>query len=192
MSAPLLLASGSPRRRDLLAAAGVRFDVFAAHTAEHPPAGWSGRDLCLANAAHKAEAAAEVHPGRIVLGADTIVVMNERIYEKPAGLDEAARMLEELCGHVHEVLTGVCLLHRVTARRCLFRESTRVKFRLRADVDIAAYLASIDPLDKAGAYSAQEDGGRLIESVEGSRANVVGLPIERVLEALRTHFPEVL
>lgn len=100
-------------------------------------------------------------------------------------------MLESFCGRVHEVLTGVCLVHRDGERMVRFVESTRVKFRPLAEVDLDAYLASMNPLDKAGAYAAQEDEGRLIEHLEGSMSNVVGLPVERLLENLREHFPAV-
>ena len=86
-------------------------------------------------------------------------------------------MLERLCGRIHEVLTGVCLVQKSHGRLCRFAESTRVKFRSRREVDLEAYLQSIDPLDKAGGYAAQEDEGRLIESIEGSMSNVIGLPL---------------
>lgn len=101
-------------------------------------------------------------------------------------------MLEQMAGRVHEVLTGVCIVHRHADRMCRFVESTRVKFRPREEIDLDAYLASMNPLDKAGAYAAQEDEGRLIETLEGSMSNVIGLPVERLHEALREHFPEAL
>ena len=97
-------------------------------------------------------------------------------------------MLDELCGRIHEVLTGVCLVHRSQGKLCRFTDSTRVKFRARREVDLDDYLRSIYPLDKAGAYAAQEDHGRLIECVEGSMSNVIGLPVERVVMALRERF----
>ncbi len=130
-------------------------------------------------------------PHAVVVAADTIVALDETVYGKPGSLDDARRMLESLCGRVHEVLTGVCVVHRSGKRKCLFAESTRVKFRPLAEVDLDAYLRDIDTLDKAGAYAAQEDEGRLIEQMEGSMSNVVGLPMERLLAALREHFPEV-
>ncbi len=102
---------------------------------------------------------------------------------------EAEAMIIALCGRVHEVLTGVCLVHHSTSRVCRFVESTRVKFRPRDEVNIPAYLESIHPLDKAGAYAAQEDNGRIIECIEGLMSNVIGLPVERVLQAIDQHFP---
>ncbi len=124
-----------------------------------------------------------------MLGADTVVSLDNKTFGKPADLTEARAMLETFCGRVHEVLTGVCLVHRAGEKMVRFVESTRVKFRPIDEVDLDAYLASMNPLDKAGAYAAQEDQGRLIEHLEGSMSNVVGLPIERLLENLRDHFP---
>ena len=99
-------------------------------------------------------------------------------------------MLEQLAGRIHEVLTGVCLVHRNRQRMVRFVEATRVKFRPLNAVDLDQYLATIQPLDKAGAYAAQNDEGRLIERIEGSMTNVIGLPMEAVLANLEKHFPE--
>jgi septum formation protein len=153
--------------------------------------GLSPRDLVLANAEMKALSVAAVTPGDLVLGADTIVVLDGEILGKPRDLAHAAEMLARLGGRVHEVLTGVCLLRGGAVSRCSFVESTRVSFRALDETIIANYLAEIDPLDKAGAYAAQEDQGRLIEGIEGSLENVIGLPVARVLEAIETHFTEL-
>lgn len=186
----LVLASASPRRRDLLG--GVGFEVIIRPAVvEELTGGLSPRDLVLANAEMKALSVAAVTPGDLVLGADTIVVLDGEILGKPRDLDHAAEMLSRLGGRVHEVLTGVCMLRGGTASRCSFVESTRVSFRTLDETIIANYLAEIDPLDKAGAYAAQEDRGRLIERIEGSLENVIGLPVARVLEAIETHFTEL-
>jgi septum formation protein len=129
-------------------------------------------------------------PNRIVLGADTVVSLEGKTYGKPKDLEEAKSMLEQLCGRVHEVLTGVCLIHRDNQKMCRFVESTRVKFRPLNAVNLDEYLATVHTLDKAGAYAAQDDNGRLIECIEGSMSNVVGLPVEAVLVALEKHFPD--
>lgn len=152
---------------------------------------WSPRDLCLVNAGHKAADVATRHPEHVVLGADTVVALDGKIYGKPRDLAEARAMLGRLCGRTHEVFTGVCLSLPAENKLCRFVEATRVKFRDPAMVDLDAYLASIHPLDKAGAYAAQEDDGRLIECIEGSMTNVIGLPMERLLAALREYFPQV-
>lgn len=188
----ITLASTSPRRSELLAQAGIAFEVRPAYIEELADPELSARELCLINAESKALEVASRFPDRIVLGADTVVSLDGRTFGKPADLTEARTMLETLCGRIHEVLTGVCLVHRDGEKMVRFLESTRVKFRPLAEVDLTAYLASMNPLDKAGAYAAQEDEGRLIEHLEGSMSNVVGLPVERLRENLREHFPSVL
>jgi septum formation protein len=190
---PLItLASTSPRRSELLTEAGIPFEVRPAYIEELADPELSARELCLINAESKALEVANRFPNRLVLGADTVVSLDNRTFGKPGDLAEARRMLETLCGRVHEVLTGVCLVHRDREKMVRFVESTRVKFRPREEVDLDAYLASVNPLDKAGAYAAQEDEGRLIAHLEGSMSNVVGLPVERLRENLREHFPEGL
>ena len=186
--APLLLASASQRRCDLLREAGIDFDTQAASIEELADGHWSARELCLLNAERKAMEVASRFPDRLVLGADTIVSIEGDIFGKPKNLQEARIMLERLCGRVHEVLTGVCFVQRSEGKLCRFVESTRVKFRSREAVDLDNYLRSISTLDKAGGYSAQEDQGRLIECIEGSTSNVIGLPMERVLAALNEYF----
>lgn len=151
----------------------------------------SSRELCLINAESKALEVASRFPNRIILGADTVVSLEGKTYGKPRDLAEAKSMLEQLAGHIHEVLTGVCLIHRDGQKMCRFVESTRVKFRPLNALDLDQYLATVHTLDKAGAYAAQEDGGRLIECLEGSMSNVIGLPVEAVLAALEKHFPEL-
>ena len=184
----LLLASKSPRRHDLLRKAGIAFEIEAARSEEFTGGHWTARELCLINAERKALEVASKFPERIVLGADTIVSLEGQIFGKPANLHEAQAMLERLCGRIHEVLTGVCLVRKSDRKLCRFVESTRVKFRSRKVVDLEGYLESIDPLDKSGGYAAQEDNGRLIECIEGSMTNVIGLPVEQVLAALKKHF----
>ena len=185
----LVLASASPRRRDLLASAGFEV-VISPSGVEEVTGGLPPRELVLANAAMKALEVASRRPGELVLGADTIVVLDGEILGKPADLDHSTEMLMRLGGRVHEVLTGVCLLRGGAIARCQFVESTRVSFRKLEPSFISAYLAEINPLDKAGSYAAQEDRGRLIERIEGSLENVIGLPIEAVIEAIQIHFTE--
>jgi len=169
----------------------VEFHVEAARIDELSDSALTARELCLINAESKALEVAARFPDRIVLGADTVVSLDNRTFGKPRDLIEARTMLETLSGRIHEVLTGVCLIHRDGEKMCRFVESTRVKFRPREEIDFEAYLQSIHPLDKAGAYAAQEDEGRLIERIEGSMSNVIGLPVESVLAAIDEHFPEI-
>lgn len=188
----LVLASASPRRHDLLAASGFDVVIRPAEVEELSD-GLPPRHLVLANAELKARAVASSSSsfkGDLVLGADTIVVLDGQILGKPRDLSHAAEMLGRLGGRVHEVLTGVCLLRAGTITRCSFVESTLVSFRSLDEASIGAYLAEINPLDKAGSYAAQEDRGRLIERIEGSLDNVIGLPVARVVAALEKHFAE--
>ena len=187
----IVLASASPRRLNLLSAAGFDVVVQPADVEEYS-GGFPPRDLVLANAGLKALAVAsqEGRRGDLVLGADTVVVLDGKILGKPRDMGDAVLMLEQLSGRIHEVLTGVCLIRGGAVARCSFVESTRVGFRTLSAGEIAAYLTDIDPLDKAGAYAAQEDGGRLIERIEGSLENVIGLPVARVIEAIADHFTE--
>jgi len=152
--------------------------------------GLAPRDLVLANAEKKALAVASTLRGELVLGADTVVVLDGEVLGKPRDLSHAQEMLTRLGGRIHEVLTGVCLIRGGREARCSFVESTRVAFRDLDDSAIRGYLADIDPLDKAGSYAAQEDQGRLIEQIEGSLDNVIGLPVARVMAAIETHFTE--
>jgi septum formation protein len=187
-STKLILASASPRRRDLLLTAGIHVFMEPADIEEllvHD----SPRSLVQENADLKAMAVARRFPGEIVLGADTIVVIDGDILGKPRDHNHAASMLGRLSGRTHEVLTGVCILRGGGNERCRFVESTYVRFRNLGEETINSYLKEINPLDKAGSYAAQEDRGRLIESIEGSMDNVIGLPVQRVLEALARHFP---
>ena len=185
----VVLASASPRRRDLLEAAGFEVIVRPAGV-EELPEGLAPRALVIANAEMKALELATTTSGDVVLGADTVVVLDGEILCKPRDLEDATRMLRLLAGRTHEVLTGVCMLRGGTVVRCSFVESTLVAFRPFDEAMIADYLKDINPLDKAGSYAAQEDRGRLIERIEGSMDNVIGLPVARVIEALEQHFAE--
>jgi septum formation protein len=185
----LVLASASPRRRDLLEAAGFEVIVSPADV-EELAGGLAPRELVVTNAEMKARKLAATIFGDVVLGADTVVVLDGEILGKPRDLDHASEMLRRLSGRTHEVLTGVCLLRGGKVEQCSFVESTRVSFRPLDETVITEYLREINPLDKAGSYAAQEDRGRLIERIEGSMDNVIGLPVGRVIMALESHFSE--
>jgi septum formation protein len=148
------------------------------------------RDLVEANAVMKALDVAQTVSGDLVLAADTVVVLDGEVLGKPTDFDHARVMLSRLSGRIHEVLTGVCMLRGGTQARCSFVESTRVSFRQLDAEAMESYLREINPLDKAGAYAAQDDRGRLIEQIEGPLDNVIGLPVTRVTEAMLRHFTE--
>lgn len=131
---------------------------------------------------------AERFPDAVVLGADTLVFLGRRIFGKPASRREAERMLLELQGRTHHVVTGVALVQRSTGRERVFAVTTAVRFRLLTRAQVRRYLARVNPLDKAGAYAIQEHGELLVEEIIGSFTNVVGLPLERVEAELRAWF----
>ena len=180
----LVLASASPRRRQLLEDAGVSLEVDPAEVDEALLAGETPAEHVQRLALAKARAVAARHPTQIVLGADTEVVLKGVVFGKPADLDEAADMLRRLAGRWHEVLTGVALLRLQPEVRKVWFCRTRVRFRKLTDQTIRDYCARVNPLDKAGAYGIQEHGEMLVAEIDGPRSNVVGLPVEEVNAAL--------
>lgn len=182
---PLILASASPRRRALLREHSYDFQVIPADVTEVAPPHLTPREITLFNARAKAHAIARSHPEAIVLGVDTVVEFEGEIFGKPADLRAAFTMVRRLTGKTHEVYSGVWICHRASQREKGFVEITRVHFRRLTDAQIRAYHASIHPLDKAGAYAAQDDNGELIDRVEGSFSNVIGLPMDALADALR-------
>lgn len=183
----LILASSSPRRAEILANAGLPFSVLSSAVDESPYPGEAPAALVqrLANAKADLVTARAVGPA-IVLAADTIVVLDDKILGKPASLEDARHMLQQLSGRTHSVLTGVALIRLPDGERRQFIESTLVHFRPITDQEISSYLASEEPLDKAGAYAIQGQAGRYIPRIEGCYFNVVGLPLSRVLTELKS------
>lgn len=184
MNPPLLLASASPRRQSLLRLLTEDFVVIPTRVDEARFAHLTPHELCLLNAHLKAREAAKHHPDALVIGADTEVCLGTRVFGKPATRAEAAAMLGELSGRTHSVITGVCLFHRRGRRERMFTETTQVTFHPLSKGQIRGYLARIEPLDKAGAYAVQEFGELIVERVEGSFTNVVGLPVEALRREL--------
>jgi len=180
----LLLASNSPRRRELLAAAGFEFESISPRISEGFDVDLTLRELTVFNAIGKGMSVARMHPERIVLAADTLVAFDDEIIGKPADLDHAAKILRRLSGRVHEVCSAVFICHLASARSASFHEISRVRFRSLSRAKIDNYLAQVDPLDKAGAYAAQGHGAEIIAKIDGSFSNVVGLPMEKTIAAL--------
>jgi len=181
---PLILASSSPRRAELLQAAGISFRVQAANVDEAVQTGERSIDYVIRLAREKASVVAELcQESAVVLGADTIVVIENELIGKPADEDDARRMLRMLSGKWHEVLTGVALITPREARTDA--ATTRVKFAPLSDDEIEWYVASGEPSDKAGAYAIQGLASRFVERIEGSYSNVVGLPVETVWRLLK-------
>ena len=180
----LVLASGSPRRRQLLSEAGYEFEVFSAPVEELSHDWLSARELTIWNAARKAAAAGKMAPNAVLLAADTLVAVDGEVLGKPADFEHAVEILRRLSGRVHEVWTAVQIVDPAGRRSQSFHEMSRVHFRSLDDRAIRNYLEKIDPLDKAGAYAAQGDGQDIIQKIEGSYTNVVGLPMEKTSRAL--------
>ncbi len=182
MAQPLILASASPRRRELMAYTGIPFQVITADAEEmkigEPEA------LVMENARRKARAVWRQHPESTVLGADTIVYQDGAVLGKPKDQEDARAMLRRLSGAWHTVYTGVCVITAdgKTDARC---DASRVQFVPLTDADIDRYIASGEPMDKAGAYAVQGRAGMYVSRIEGSYSNVIGLPMHLVRDMLR-------
>ena len=183
----LILASSSSRRAEILADAGLPFTVLSSAVDESLNPGETPAALVqrLANAKADLVTARAVGPA-IVLGADTVVVLDDKILGKPRSTEEARHMLQQLSGRTHSVLTGVALVRLPDGERRQFTESTLVHFRPITEEELSSYLATEEPYDKAGAYAIQGQAGRYIPRIEGCYFNVVGLPLSHVLSELKT------
>jgi septum formation protein len=188
----LILASASPRRQALLQQLGVSFEVIPADVDETVEEGLAPDEIVRTLAARKAQPVSDKFPSRLVLAADTIVVIDDSILEKPGSPAEAVRMLSALRGQTHAVLTGVALYHGDRGRKVLDHELTEVTFGPVTDDEIQSYVAGGSPMDKAGAYGIQDDRGSLfIRSISGDYYNVVGLPLNLIYRLTRRHFPDL-
>jgi septum formation protein len=177
---PLILASASPRRAELLRQLQPEFQIVPSDATEMVDEQLSPLELCQLNAHRKARAVAKKIPDALVLGADTLVFLDGEIMGKPRDPADARRMLAQLQDRTHQVVTGVSLIHLRGHRERLFAVSTDVTFRPLTGVQIVNYLSKMNPLDKAGAYAIQEHGDLIVSEISGSYSNVVGLPVERV------------
>lgn len=179
----IILASGSPRRKQLLEAAHIDFEVMVADVDETPPQGMAGHEVPVHLAHKKAVAIGRNFPDRLVLGADTVVLLDDDILNKPKDEADAMAMLARLSGRMHRVVTGVCLLQN--DRADVFSVVTEVYFRSLTAAQISFYVATYKPLDKAGAYAIQEYIGMIgIEKINGDYYNVMGLPVGDVVKRL--------
>ena len=174
---PVILASASPRRSALLREAGPAFASMQIMTSDVE----EGNDP-LENAMRKAEAVAQMNPRALVIGADTVIRFEGETIGKPSGLEDAKRILSKLSGRTHDVATGVCVRCVEADILVRFEEATHVRFRTLTPEIIDKYVQDVNVLDKAGAYAIQEHGEDIIESIDGSLTNVIGLPVERLKE----------
>jgi septum formation protein len=180
----LLLASNSPRRIALLKAAGFEFETISPGVIERFDVDLTVRELTALNAFRKGMATARSHPNQVVLAADTLVMLESKIIGKPADVRDAKRILRRLSARTHEVCSAVFICHYNVRKAVAFEEISRVRFRRLGAARIEKYIAKVNPLDKAGAYGAQGNGAEIIERIDGSYTNVVGLPMEETISAL--------
>src|SRR5664279_1356664 len=180
----LILASASPRRAELLRNAGIPFTVESAHIPEQPVEHELPLQYAQRLARDKARAIFARHSDNVVLGADTIVVVDEHLLEKPRDAADAARMLRLLSGRAHQVITGVCLI--APGYEQTEAEITEVRFSTLSESEISSYVATGEPMDKAGAYAIQGMASRWVERIDGCYFNVVGLPVPRLYRMLQT------
>ena len=183
----LLLASSSPQRRAILDQLGLPFDVVVPRYEEHDPPDADPVALVREHARGKADSVVAEADGRLVLGVDTTVVCEGRVYAKPADVADAERMLEALGGRIHQVVSGLCLL--TPGWELVETETTRVTFRALTPRDLASYLATLEWEGRAGGYAIQGRGAALVERIEGDYLNVVGLPATLLVRLLVEHFP---
>lgn len=185
MMKKIILASASPRRRELLATAGLEFEICVKEVDESIPEGTPPAVAAELTATKKALATAAEHPNDIVIGADTIVVDGESILGKPHCKEDATAMLSILSGKEHTVITGVCIA--CEGKTEIFHKKSKVKFYPLSDKEIADYVATGEPMDKAGAYGIQGKGSVLVEEIEGDYFNIVGLPVASTVRAIRKY-----
>lgn len=188
MQKQLLLASGSPRREELMTQAGYRFQVVIPHVEETSESSLSARQLTEGNAMLKASAISSANPDAVVIGADTLVFLGSEPLGKPDSLSAAEAMLTRMLGKTHRVCTGVAILQGGPATRHAFHVMTDVTFKPLNPGELRAYLKLINPLDKAGGYAAQEHGEKIIANISGSYTNVVGLPMDELAAHLSDKF----
>lgn len=183
----LILASASPRRAELLRSAGItNFRVIPAPDVEELDAkSIYLHSIALQNSEMKADAVARLYPDSVVIGADTVIEFKDSTIGKPRSAEHAEEILSSLSGQIHETVTGVSILSRKHNIRILFTDVSTVKFKSYGMDVIRDYMQKVHVLDKAGAYAIQEYGDMLVESVDGSISNIIGLPVERVVEALK-------
>ncbi len=193
LSAPLVLASASPRRKHLLVAMGLNPLVQPADIDESELEGESPADMVKRLALAKSQAVAPQYPDALVLGSDTIVVLDDTVLGKPATSADAANMLRRLSGRTHRVMTSIALVHASSGRSTVDIEVTEVTFDDLTDPQIDRYVEGGSPMDKAGAYGIQDDQGAFfVRRIDGDYYTVMGLPLNRLSRVARTHFPDLV
>ena len=174
------LASASPRRAELMRRMGLQFEIRPTHVQEDESGSAGPEEMVLANAKLKASALSDLEPNALVLGSDTTVALGKQVFSKPTDMEDARCMLQKLSGRTHTVYTAVALYWKFGSLAHVFVDCSQVRFRELDDARINQYFQLVDPLDKAGAYGIQVGRELIVESVEGSIENVMGLPIQKL------------
>ena len=174
------LASASPRRAELMRRMGLRFEIRPTHVEEDDSGSTGPEEMVIKNAKLKASTLSDLEPDALVLGSDTTVALGEQVLSKPTDMEDARCMLQMLSGRTHAVYTAVALFWKLGSLAHVFVECSQVRFQELDDARINRYFQLVDPLDKAGAYGIQIGRELIVESVEGSIENVMGLPIQRL------------
>jgi septum formation protein len=176
----LYLASASPRRAELMRRMGLRFEIRPTHVEEDDSGSAGPEEMVMENAKLKASTLSDLEPDALVLGSDTTVALGEQVLSKPTDMEDARCMLQMLSGRTHAVHTAVALYWKLGSLAHVFFECSQVRFKELDEARINQYFQLVDPLDKAGAYGIQVGRDLIVESVEGSVENVMGLPIQRL------------
>jgi septum formation protein len=184
----IILASTSPRRREILDKTNLSFEIHPAEFEEDMSLNLAPFELAKHLSLGKAQSVAEKHADAIVIGADTFILFENELLGKPKTPERAFEMLSKLSGRVHSVVTGVAFVHAEHNKIISHAEETKVYFRPLTTEEINEYVATGEPLDKAGAYGIQSGGGKFVEKIEGDFFTVMGLPLESTLHLLRTEF----
>lgn len=184
---PILLASGSPRRKELLQLLGLHFDIIPAALDEVAHAGEAAEDFAMRMAAEKAAQVSSQYPEACVIAADTVVALNGVVYGKPQDFHDAFLCLQALSGRTHQVITGVAVTSEKMHLQCITHAVTQVTLAAFSDEVLKAYIHTGEPMDKAGAYGIQGAGAFLVQSISGSYSNVVGLPVTLLVKILLDH-----
>lgn len=182
----IILASGSPRRKQILEQVGLKFTVEVSDYEEKPIPGVVPSEFVETLSLEKAKAIAKNHDDAIIIGADTIVVLDNQILGKPKTKEDAREMLKKLSGNTHSVFTGFTIIDTVNKRTITNHVETKIRFKNLSEEEISAYIETEEPMDKAGAYGVQDRGALFVEYIEGDYASVMGLPILKIFEILKT------
>jgi septum formation protein len=188
----IILASASPRRKEILEKTGLKFKVYESDYEENMDIGLKPHELAICHSTGKAKAVARKYNNALIISADTIVVLKNRIFGKPRSNKEAAEMLKSLSGRAHTVITGYTIMDAETGKKLSRTVESKVFFKRLNEDEIDAYIKSGEPIDKAGAYGVQGLGAVIVKGIEGDFFNVMGLPLNSVAESLKTFGIKVL